>query len=145
MLRGPDSYRENHDLPDLIGTHTNHSAKAPVVCDEYWLISFSSLPNCTHQQTFLFYLTNDINSDSTLLRRSIHRPALYSPADEERFELSTLGLTSRSSAIELFIQCWPEQIRTVTSWLRRPMHFHYATGHWSCKLARRDSNSQLPV
>ncbi len=33
-------------------------------------------------------------------------------ADEERFELSTNGLTSRRSAIELFILCWPGEIRT---------------------------------
>jgi hypothetical protein len=33
-------------------------------------------------------------------------------ADEERFELSTRGLTSRRSAVELFIPCWPAGTRT---------------------------------
>jgi hypothetical protein len=66
---------------------------------------FFLITKFTHQQTFYFYLTNFINSDSTSLRRPVHRSVHYSSADEERFELSTIGLTSRRSAIELFIQC----------------------------------------
>ena len=35
------------------------------------------------------------------MRRSIHRPVHYSSADEERFELSTRGLTSASGGLPL--------------------------------------------
>lgn len=119
-----------------------HSAKAPFVCNEYWLITISSSSNS--------FITNF--------------------ADEERFELSTNGLTNRCSTIELFILslalwasnsylhpgalpvkrsanflfCWPGEIRTHNLPIKSREHLSsWATSHFCCDYRTRTCNYHL--
>lgn len=109
--------------PRCPGFHSGayiHSAKAPL-CDEYWLIHFSSSPNCIHQQK-IYRVVQKIRTSFFRFAAGRIQPCLPArQADEERFELSTNGLTSRRSAVELFIHCWPGETRTLNSRCKRPV------------------------
>ena len=71
-------------------------------------------------------MSDKIRTYSTRRQRFYRPPRLtifvaLTFADEERFELSTNGLTSHCSAIELFIHCWPGETRTHNSRCKRPV------------------------
>lgn len=54
-------------------------------------------------------------------------------ADEEGVEPSTNGLTNRCSAIELFIHCWPGEIRTHNPPVKSRVHLSsWATSQFCC-------------
>lgn len=92
----------NHDLRDFTPGHY-HSAKAPF-CSEYWLIScflYAEFIRCI----FIYFFKKNYTDPPSLKLRRVR-------ADKKGFEPLTIGLTSRCSAVELFIHCWPGEIRT---------------------------------
>ena len=93
------------------GAYT-HSAKAPFVDDKYWLILIFSSPNCIYHKQFFSPPSLLQQCEGSLLLPAFAKAIYRDPpsprlrrvrADEERFELSTLPLTTGRSAIELFI------------------------------------------
>ena len=80
-----------------------------------WVVVFET----THPKRKRFYKPSRLSSFVAL-----------TVADEERFELSSCRLTGDCSTVELFIHCWPGEIRTHTPPVKSRVHLSsWATSH----------------
>ena len=100
----------NHDLRDFTPAHIYPFCQSTICLRWIWLIFFSSSPNSFINKLYFNHgVTKTLsNTENFPVFHCVPLSLWFIFADEERFELSTLPLTTGRSAVELFIQSnWP--------------------------------------